>query len=61
MFNDWPRTMEINPTCKVFFRVCWLFLICSVFTLAKTLHDAQELLMAETRLDGRRAAGGESS
>jgi hypothetical protein len=34
--------MEINPTYKAFLAVSWLFLISSVFTLAKTLRDAHE-------------------
>ncbi|GAB4557493.1 MAG: hypothetical protein Tsb007_17070 [Rhizobacter sp.] len=34
--------MEVNPTYKAYLGVCWLFLISSVFTLAKTLRDAHE-------------------
>lgn len=34
--------MEVNPTYKAFLAVSWLFLISSVFTLAKTLRDAHE-------------------
>ena len=34
--------MEVNPTYKAFLAVCWLFLISSVFTLAKTLRDAHD-------------------
>lgn len=34
--------MDINPTWKAYLLVCWLFLISSVFTLAKTLRDAHE-------------------
>lgn len=34
--------MEINPSYKAYLGVCWLFLISSVFTLAKTLRDAHE-------------------
>ena len=41
--------MDINPTYKAFLGVSWLFLISSVFTLAKTLRDAHEALIAETR------------
>jgi hypothetical protein len=44
--------MEINPTYKAFLAVSWLFLISSVFTLAKTLRDAHEAAIAEARLDG---------
>lgn len=39
--------MDINPTYKSFLGVCWLFLISSVFTLAKTLRDAHEAMLAE--------------
>jgi hypothetical protein len=34
--------MEVNPTYKAFLAVSWLFLVSSVFTLAKTLRDAHE-------------------
>lgn len=34
--------MDINPTCKAYLLVSWLFLISSAFTLAKTLCDAHE-------------------
>jgi len=44
--------MEVNPTYKVFLGVCWLFLISSVFTLAKTLRDAHEAALAEARHEG---------
>lgn len=42
--------MDINPTYKSFLGVCWLFLISSVFTLAKTLRDAHEAMRAERGL-----------
>jgi hypothetical protein len=42
--------MEINPTYKAFLGVSWLFLISTVFTLAKTLRDAHEAALAEARL-----------
>ncbi len=45
--------MDINPAYKAFLAVCWLYLISSVFTLAKTLRDAHEALMAQARADGR--------
>jgi hypothetical protein len=48
--------MEVNPTYKAYLGVCWLFLISSVFTLAKTLRDAHEALLAEARREGMRAA-----
>ena len=44
--------MEINPTYKAFLGVSWLFLISTVFTLAKTLRDAHEALLAEARRAG---------
>ena len=37
--------MEVNPTYKAFLGVSWLFLISTVFTLAKTLRDAHEAAM----------------
>ena len=40
--------MDINPTYKAFLGVSWLFLISSVFTLAKTLRDAHEAKLAES-------------
>lgn len=39
--------MEINPTYKAFLAVSWLFMISSVFTLAKTLRDAHEAAIAD--------------
>jgi hypothetical protein len=39
--------MDVNPTYKSFLGVCWMFLISSVFTLAKTLRDAHEAHVAE--------------
>ncbi len=38
--------MEINPSYKAYLGVCWLFLISSSFTLAKTLRDAHEAQLA---------------
>lgn len=38
--------MEISPTFKAYLGVCWLYLISSVFTLAKTLRDAHEAAQA---------------
>jgi hypothetical protein len=43
--------MDVNPTYKAFLGVSWLFLISTVFTLAKTLRDAHESLLAETRAE----------
>jgi hypothetical protein len=39
--------MGINPGYKAYLGVCWLFLVSSVFTLAKTLRDAHEARRAE--------------
>lgn len=44
--------MEVNPTYKAFLAVSWLFLISSVFTLAKTLRDAHEYALAQARVYG---------
>ena len=41
--------MEVNPTYKAYLGVSWLFLISSVFTLAKTLRDAHEADVLEAR------------
>ena len=46
--------MGIDPIWKAYLLVCWLFLISSVFTLAKTLRDAYDADMLEARLAGRR-------
>lgn len=48
--------MEIDPTYKAYLLVSWLFLISSAFTLAKTLRDAHEAQLAETRLHERLTA-----
>ena len=44
--------MAVNPTYKAFLGVAWLYLISSVFTLAKTLRDAHEVRIAEARREG---------
>ena len=44
--------MEISPTYKAFLGVAWLFLISGTFTLAKTLRDAHEVLLAAARQSG---------
>jgi hypothetical protein len=49
--------MEINPTYKAFLGVSWLFLVSSVFTLAKTLRDAHEAARAEAALHPEAVAG----
>jgi hypothetical protein len=48
--------MEVNPTYKAFLGVCWMFLISSVFTLAKTLRDAHEAQLAEMLRHARHPA-----
>ena len=45
--------MDVNPTYKAFLGVAWLFLISSVFTLAKTLRDAHEARIATMQADIR--------
>jgi hypothetical protein len=46
--------MDVNPAYKAYLGVSWLFLISSVFTLAKTLRDAHEADVLEARLQGAR-------
>lgn len=41
--------MDVSPTYKAYLGASWLFLVSSVFTLAKTLRDAQDALVARTR------------
>jgi len=53
--------MDVNPTYKAFLGVSWLFLISSVFTLAKTLRDAHEALIAEARREGMAMRSGRES
>ena len=45
--------MSVQPVWKAYLMVCWLFLISSVFTLAKTLRDAHDADLLEARLAGR--------
>jgi hypothetical protein len=45
--------MDVNPTYKAFLLVSWLFLISTVFTLAKTLRDAHDADLEEARQAGR--------
>ncbi len=49
--------MDVNPTYKAFLGVSWLFLISTTFTLAKTLRDAHEALIAEARRQGMAMRG----
>jgi hypothetical protein len=51
--------MDINPTYKAFLLVGWLFLISTVFTLAKTLRDKHEADLHEARMAGRAMAQAE--
>ena len=44
--------MDVNPTYKAFLGVSWLFVISTAFTLAKTLRDAHEALLADARREG---------
>ena len=44
--------MDVNPTYKAFLGVSWLFVISTAFTLAKTLRDAHEALLADARCEG---------
>ena len=46
--------MEVSPSYKAFLGVSWLYLISSVFTLAKTLRDAHEDRLEAARREGRR-------
>jgi hypothetical protein len=41
--------MEISPAYKAFLGVSWLFLISTAFTLAKTLRDAHDGALAQSR------------
>ncbi|MBL8346948.1 MAG: hypothetical protein JNN03_16025 [Rubrivivax sp.] len=52
--------MEVNPTYKSFLLVSWLFLISTVFTLAKTLRDKHDADLQEARMAGRAMAHAES-
>ena len=53
--------MQISPPYKAFLGVSWLYLISSVFTLAKTLRDAYDADLLEARLSGRAEAQQEAS
>ena len=48
--------MGIQPVWKAYLLVSWLFLISSVFTLAKMLRDAHEADLQQARAQGRREA-----
>jgi len=52
--------MAIQPVWQAYLLVAWLFLISSVFTLAKTLRDAYEADLQEARQTGRREAAAAS-
>ena len=51
--------MNVSPSYKGFLLVSWLFLISTVFTLAKTLRDKHEADLYEARLAGRAMVQGE--
>lgn len=45
--------MGVSPTWKAYLLVCWLYLISSAFTLAKTLRDAHDADLLEARFARR--------
>lgn len=45
--------MDVSPPYKAYLGVSWLFLISSVFTLAKTLRDAHDAAIAEARREAQ--------
>ena len=47
--------MGISETYKAFLFVCWLFLVSTSFTLAKTLRDGHEADLAEAQRGSRKA------
>jgi len=47
--------MEITDNYKAFLGVCWLYLVTSAFTLAKTLRDRYEADLAEAQMAARAA------
>lgn len=52
--TGWGLTrLSIQPVWQAYLLVCWLFLISSTFTLAKTLRDAYEADLAEAHAAGR--------
>ena len=44
--------MAIDPTYKAYLGVCWLYLITTSFTLAKTVRDRHEADLLQARLAG---------
>lgn len=48
--------LQVDQIWKAYLLVSWLFLISTVFTLAKTLRDAHDADLLEARLAGRREA-----
>lgn len=52
--------MQVDATYKACLAVCWVFLISSVFTLAKTLRDNHEADLAQARLHELAARGAAS-
>jgi len=47
--------MEISDNYKAFLGVCWLYLVTTAFTLAKTLRDRYEADLAEAHMAARAA------
>lgn len=47
--------MEITDNYKAFLGVCWLYLVTTAFTLAKTLRDRYEADLAEAHMAARAA------
>ena len=45
--------MDIQPVWKAYLCVCWLYLVSSVFTLAKTLRDNYEMDLLQAKIDAR--------
>ncbi len=48
--------MEVNETYRAFMGVCWLYLVTTAFTLAKTLRDQHEADLADAHRQGAREA-----
>jgi hypothetical protein len=51
--------LTVQPVWQAYLLVCWLFLISSTFTLAKTLRDAYEADLTDARAAGHLDAGRE--
>lgn len=53
--------MDINPPYKAYLGVSWLYLISSVFTLAKTLRDAYDAQQAQAGTRGHTEAAADAA